>query len=179
MLTYLGIFYIKKLNSVKKNESVIRLFAIAKLLMPAFVKIHRDILGSRKGVYLAIRPIYKNVGEPVFGEIIGELPCEKVEEKKKFAIEKINRMKTNGEYCSFQSENEEQKQFGGGIRATRYFISPSGFPPHLDQKFAIKVALMAEELRVKDFHEIMDLSLLNVNVSRRKNGELPIPLSKF
>ncbi len=162
-----------------QDQRSIRLFAIAKWLMPAFLEIHENVLGGRQGIFLAIRHIYAEVDIPADGEIIGYLPSEKVEEKKSYGTEKINRMKINDEWCSLQSENEEAKQFGGGIRTTNFYMGPSGFLPHLDQKFVIMVALLAGELRVREYEQIMTLSLPGVNAWRHRNGESIITRDQF
>jgi hypothetical protein len=161
------------------NKRIERLFQIAHLLMPSFLEVHKDILGGRTGVYLAIHPIGKKIDKSVPGEVIGFLAPEKIEEKKYYATEKIIRMQSNDEYSSFESADDEKNQFGGGIRATDFFVAPSGFPPHLDQKFALLVCLFGEEVCVLNYVQINDNSLLQVNESRRNNGEKALTLSQY
>ena len=148
-----------------------KIFNAAYMLLPAFLTLHEKTLGDRKGVYLAIREIGKNTSDPIEGGIIGFLPSDKIKEKKDFASEKINRMRKNNESCSFESENIEDKQFGGGIKATDYYIAPSGFPPHLDQKFALMVCLMVDEISISQYTDIKEASLAKVNKWRHDFGE--------
>lgn len=162
-----------------KDTKIEHLFTLAKILLPAFIKAHKNVLGGRTGIYLAVRRINGRIDEPIEGKIIGQLAKEKVSEKQGFAEEKITRMDSKSNYCSFQSENEDQKQFGGGIRGTYYYIAPSGFPPHLDQKFALLLAITAGEIRVSRYAEIVHASYTKVNYWRGINGETPIGPSEL
>ena len=162
-----------------KDIKIEHLFTLAKILLPAFIKAHKNVLGGRAGIYLAVRIINGKIEEPIEGKIIGQLTKEKVTEKQGFAEEKIKRMISESNFCSFQSENEDEKQFGGGIRGTYYYIAPSGFPPHLDQKFALLLAITAGEIRAKRYVEIMEVSYDKVNYWRAKNNETHISLSEL
>lgn len=155
-----------------------QILAIAEALFPAFLITHKDVLGGREGIYLAINWIGDEI-EHLSGKIIGKLPEEKEMEKADYAKNKIQGMIENKVICSFLCEDVDNKIFGGGIKGFNYHIAPSGLPPHLDQKFAILVLLTADELGVSDYMDIMNESLLKVNEWRKKNNQRAIPLSKF
>lgn len=156
------------------RDKIQLLFASAHLLLPAFLATNEYRLGGRKGIYLAIHETDQGHSDEkmIYGEVIGELPADKIAEKEAFAAEKIIRMKANVEIASLLSENEDAKQFGGGIRATNVYIAPSGFPPHLDQEFAILLALLHQELSVEDYAYIKASTSDRVEYWKEKNGEL-------
>ncbi len=161
------------------DQKISRLFYLAEALFPAFEVAHRDILGGRKGIYLAIHKITEKDNSVIAGRIIGELHESKNWEKQQFAEEKIRRMMQNDEIASFQSENPDEQQYGGGIRATNYFVASSNLLPHLEQKFAIMLCIMAEELRVSEYEDIKNKTLININTWRKQNGEKVLSLSEL
>lgn len=131
------------------------LFETAEILLPAFIKNHQKELGGRTGVYMAILKIGEtiNVEQKIVTKLIGEIPLEKQNEKQRFAKEKVYRLhernrdsRDRTEFSSFDSEDPDRKKFGGGIRARDYYISVSGFPPHLDQKFVLLLCLFTKQL---------------------------------
>jgi hypothetical protein len=136
------------------NPRIERLFKLAHLILPAFIAANEDVLGNRKGIYLGISWELSDIDSIPHGQIIGDLPEEKADEKAEFVFEKIKRMKNKKECCSFQSENEEKKQFGGGVLATEFYVAASGFPPHLDQKFCTTLCMLADEMTGDRYLEI-------------------------
>ncbi len=111
-----------------------KLFEVARALLPAFMLAHKNELGGRTGIVLAI-----STGDaPIDTELLGELSHDVFHQKRDLAFEKLDRIKRNKEITSFRSENEELRQFGGGIQVSEdLWISASGFPPDLDQKFLL------------------------------------------
>lgn len=130
-----------------------------QLFLPLFIQLNKKELEDREGIVFAIQKRSKT-GKSVFIQkeikiiTLGNLAEEKVAEKTTFAVEKIRRLiysqkynkKSGGDISSFESENVSEKKFGGAIRTNNYFMSASGFPPHLDQKLLLELALMVNEL---------------------------------
>lgn len=139
---------------------IANIIEIAKLFLPIFIQLNKKELGNRKGIVFAIQKRSKT-GKSVYLQkeiptiVLGDLPEEKVKEKTEFAIEKIRRLiyfqtyknsSSGGDVSSFESEDVPNKKFGGSIRTDNYFMSASGFPPHLDQKFLLELAIMTDQL---------------------------------
>ncbi len=121
-------------------------------LLPIFLNAHEKKLGDRKGIYLMI--VSKGKTTPI-GRIIGVLPPEKVVVKADFAREKIKRIMLNDhQYSSFESQNIAEMQFGGAIVTNNFIFSASGFPPALDEKFVLLLALMVSEISFQDAGQI-------------------------
>lgn len=125
-------------------NTIEKLFTLAHLFLPAFLEAHKKEVGKRTGIALAIQ--HQNAVELKHVRKIGTLDDKRFHEKSAFARDKIYRMYETGDLCSFQSEDETKGQFGGGIRTKDFLIAPSGLPPHLDQEFAIQLAMLAGEL---------------------------------
>lgn len=135
-----------------------KIFKIAKWLLPIFIAEHKDELGDKQGLQLALlctlcdRKV--DLHKQVFRGLIGRMPKDKLVEKAGFATEKVIRLYERNyvrgfdeaEYSSFESEDIENKQYGGGIFAGIFCISGSNFPPDLDQKFVIILSLLAGEI---------------------------------
>jgi len=164
----------------KEKEKVEKLFGIAALLMPAFIEANKEALGEhRLGICLCIFPKDGDVNEPIPARILGSVPPERAKEKLVFAEEKIRRMRQNNYLTSFEDENESEKKFGGGIQTRSYFIAPSGFPPHLDQDFAILLANTVGDLNVSSYKEIRESTFRAVNKWKEVNGEQWLKLEEF
>lgn len=139
-------------------ERLNKILKIAESFLPAFLKMHKDRLGDRKGIYLLIVLRTKSVHQKR-GEVIGYLPPEKQLEKKGYAAEKLKRIILNKEYSSFQSENEKKGSFGGAIMPNNELhMSASGFPPDLDQEFNVLVSFFAGEMKMKNYIRIEAVS---------------------
>jgi hypothetical protein len=148
------------------------IFQVAESILPGFIQAHQDELGDRKGLYAALlkkdTSKTKNSRKETRVKRIGYIPKEKQNEKLEYAIEKVSRLffrnmtetGSNIELSSFESENVEKKQFGGGITCKDYYMSVSGFPPHLDQKFVLLVALCVGQITFKQAHDIYERSYL-------------------
>ncbi|MEQ1666255.1 MAG: hypothetical protein ABL927_12870 [Bdellovibrionales bacterium] len=140
-----------------------KIFEAAKLLFPAFLELHKDQLGDRKGIMIALNEISNSKSGHHF--LIGEMPEEKTKERQQYAYEKIERLRERNEkgfaeLTSFASENAKEGKFGGGIKTKNYYMSGSGLPPHLDQKFMMLVALFVDELSFTAALQIMEESFL-------------------
>jgi hypothetical protein len=132
---------------------------VAQQLLPIFIATNSKELGTKKGLCLAILdidiPSIDNVKENIVTEFIGVIPENKLTEKQDFAIEKVLRLDDRNrnrryldvfELSSFDSEDEDKKQYGGGIRVKDFYLSASNFPPHLDQKFMLIVSVLCGQL---------------------------------
>lgn len=123
-----------------------RLFEIAKLLFPIFVKTHEEELRGKKGVYLMIRPIGKQFSDLIYSEILGEVYSDEIEVMKDIALDQIDIMKRFALCCSFEGYDTPTKKRGGGITASDFYVVPIGLPNYLNQKFAQIVCVVAEEI---------------------------------
>ena len=143
---------------MNQQEYELQIFRVAEMLLPAFIQAHKAELGDRKGLYIALlkrgTPKTENAREKALVKLIGYIPKEKQQEKMEYAMEKVSRLfyrnmgmtESEIEFSSFESENAEKKEFGGGIRTLNFYIAVSGFPPHLDQKFVLLLSLIIEEM---------------------------------
>ncbi len=126
------------------NEKILhQIFDVAEQLLPTFITAHKDELGGREGIYITVAECTKKF--EVRGCKIGNIPEDKIVEKDTLSHEKLNRLiqknkEDPNQLSSFQSENIFKKEYGGAIFTGMYFLSGSGFPPHLDQKFMLLVA---------------------------------------
>ncbi len=128
-----------------------KIFELAQLLLPAFLERYKNELGDRKGIYLALKEKISSSPREMSGKLIGFIPHDKINEKMRYAFEKIDRLERRriagyNEVTSFESENATAGQFGGSILTNNYFMSGSGFPPHLDQKFITTLSLLVDEI---------------------------------
>lgn len=115
-----------------------RLLKLAKLLLPSFIEQHQEALKGRAGICLAVMTPGATKGFQTATCPIGNLPPERFGEEQHLAIEKVTRIQEFGHNTSFQTEDEEKGQYGGGIKVTdELYISASGFPPDLDQAFVV------------------------------------------
>lgn len=153
---------------MKIEQRIERLFKLAELFLPAFLEANKAELDGRTGIALLITSNIDPNLEAV-PRNIGGLSIDRFTDKCKFVREKITRMYNNNEWCSFQSENEDQASYGGGIKASFVYIIPSGFPPHLDQKFALELAFIAEEISASEITFINTLSYSKIEYWRYKS----------
>lgn len=136
-----------------------QIFKIARLMLPAFLEQHTKELDGRKGVCIAVMAKGNGDGYQTATCIIGSPPEAKRQQKERFAKEKVARIQSSGEDTSFQSENETKQQYGGGIKVRHgLWISASGFPPDLDEKFVLMIALMCDGLNSRQYGMIKELS---------------------
>jgi hypothetical protein len=136
-----------------------QIFKIARLMLSAFLEQHTKELDGRKGVCLAVMTKGNGNGHQTATCVIGSLPEAKRQEKERFAKEKVARIQCLGEDTSFQSEDEKKQQYGGGIKVRDgLWVSASGFPPDLDEKFVLMLALMCDELNRQQYGIISELS---------------------
>ncbi len=140
-----------------------KIFLIARALFPVFLEAHKDELGDKKGIVLVVNEISNS--QSGNDALLGEIPEEKIAEKRGFGYEKVERLRERNsqgfaELTSFASENVEKKQFGGGIKTKNYYLGASNLPPHLDQKFLLTLALLVNELSYTDALKIMEESFL-------------------
>ena len=133
-------------------------FKIAKLLLPAFIAVNAKELDGREGIHLALARIDNDATteNKIISEMIGEVPDDKKEEKKGFAHEKVIRLSERdhsgfNDVCSFETEDIPNKKYGGAIKSQSFYISASGFPPHLDQKFIILLCLLINNIEASRF----------------------------
>lgn len=127
------------------------IFKIAERLWPAFLEKHKDELNGKEGIRFAVKERISANPREIVSKTIGILPAEKVDEKTFYSHEKITRLERRriagyDDVCSFESANEENKEFGGAILGHNYFLSGSNLPPELDQDFVIEVGLESDEL---------------------------------
>jgi hypothetical protein len=126
-----------------------KIFDIATFLFPLFLEMNQKILGGRKGMIVVVSEI--NVPSNTFEVILGEIPEEKLEEKRAYAKEKIARLRERNaagysDTTSFNSDNPEEKQYGGAIRTKHFYFSGSGLLPKPEEEFLIILGLLAKEL---------------------------------
>ncbi|MCX6752771.1 MAG: hypothetical protein NTW62_00275 [Candidatus Nomurabacteria bacterium] len=138
-------------------------FKTADLLLSIFIENNKEKLDGRKGIVLVLK---NNSDDFMMHEVIGEMSREKEKEKFEFACEKISRLVEINKYgeqhlSSFQSEDIPNKKFGGAIKTADGYISASGFPPDLDHKFVLLLALMVGEIGFKTAAAIEKMSLVN------------------
>jgi len=150
------------------------LFVIAELLLPAFIKANEKELGGRVGLALAIIPRaeidFNTIKYGVNTRPVGVIEPDKFTEKSNFAHNKILYLFASGDMCSFQKESESTVIYGGGICTENYLIAPSGFPPHLDQKFALALANMAGDISYSKCIKIESVSRDRVESWKKKTA---------
>lgn len=131
------------------------LFDEARLMLPHFISAHQSELHDRTGIVFAT--CYAE--SPPKAELIGELEPDVFTAKRELAFEKIARIRHNGEFTSFQSENEAQRQFGGAIWvAPDLWLSASGFPPDLDQEFLLELCQKCDLIHSEFVERIIHFS---------------------
>lgn len=126
---------------------------------------NQKILGHRKGILLIVSEIASP--DNTFEIILGEIPEDKIEEKRAHAKEKIARLRERNtagypDVTSFTSDNPEEKQYGGAIRTKNYYFSGSGLLPHPEEQFLILLGLITKEL-----HDGMAVAIMQDSMKRR------------
>lgn len=152
----------KQKTTMNINEFMKKLFSIAENILPGFIETHKNELNGREGGQLiAIPRIYSselNSNNGFFIKVLGNLPAEKRSQKETFARNKVNYLKSMladiSIVSSYSGWDEEKGIYGGGIKTRNYIIAFSGFPPHLDQKFCIILALALNELDMSQAAEL-------------------------
>src|SRR3989338_11398371 len=159
-----------KSDKMSPEEYENLIFDVAKLLLPAFIMVHKESLGGREGMYIALlrkKGDKENVIERVKTRLLGKIPTEKLIEKEALAKEKVCRSfinnfgkdqsgidSSNIELSSFETQNLEKRQFGGGITVADFYMSGSGFPAGHDMKFMTHIALFVGQLTFHRANEI-------------------------
>jgi len=140
------------------ENKIEELFELAELLLPAFLKAHKDEIGRRTGIALALS---LNQGKIAGSHVrkIGELSDQKYYEGRFRAQEKIQRMYRNREISSFQSLDVSKNEHGGGIRSDNFYIAPDGLGSLLNQKFAFMLAELVGDISLSKRMRIESLSI--------------------
>lgn len=130
------------------------IYEVAHTIFQEFLEEHKDELGGRNGAqFIAVQKTDALLRAETFSafvhaeptQLLGVLAGEKITEKKTFAANKViylglELQKERTTRSSYFGWNTAAKIFGGGIVTFNYLLATSGLPPHLDQKFCIRVA---------------------------------------
>lgn len=146
------------------TPKVERLVTLATGLLQPFLHENEEILDGRKGACLAILATRdtRHDDKEVLVFDIGDIPPDKVEEKRDLAKEKVLRLERNPDHLtSFESQDKKLNHYGGAVRANpRLLISLSGFKPAvLDQEFCILLAMLDYQMSALRAHEIRQRTL--------------------
>lgn len=129
---------------------------VALQLFDLFCQKNKEILGDRKGIYLAGIHQFGNFYK-IHGGKIGILSTEKAIEKASFALEKISRVLTDKvHYTSFPTQDYLQRKFGGCIKTTTFVLSASGFPPECDHTFVLEVLKQSGHCQDQEYRKIQE-----------------------
>ena len=152
-------------------------FAEAKRYLPEFIEKYKSELGGRAGGMLSLKKAPTGTITPMSfanrTQLVGTVPGEKAPDYIFFSGEKNTRLEFNrklgkNHISSFESENYDDKQYGGAILVPGYYVSFGGFPPHLDQKFVLDISLRLNVITPTYYQKVETVSRMQILESQRR-----------
>ncbi len=134
-----------------------RMLWVVDQLVTAAVKLDGNPSPEKQGGYLTV--ICGNNSVMELQSIIGQIVLEKKDKYREFSEEKPTRLMWNPAHVSsHQSRDPENGQWGGAIRAGKYFIGFSGLPELLDEAVVTVAAWHMNLITKNDIRPIVEAS---------------------